>query len=550
MPQLSLILFELFNQNLQRWLAISLVLLLLAGCKQGMIHPGFTTEQTSLEQWLEREAAPYLQDQLTSQHRFENQRLKISKLVADRAHPGSDALTEQIDQRLQQVIIASGRVRLVTQTNSQVATTSLDCHRQQQFDYLLGIAINPISGDTHQIRIRIMDAGDRSWVKGFDLQWQEKLDRQQIIALNTPQAGEQVRGERTLPFQPNQTDMLAQHLARELSCRILENRDQAAKVYLPSHHPDPLIQQIYGQLPHYLAQFKEANPVSKKQQAEILINAKLQPIDGQLHQLWINASEQDGGLIAGVNSDAYIQIAPLAQRLSPAPKVVSKTPDKSQTNQRSQVISVEPVIEPPLKKQTLGLDQSSLFSRLLTPVHPKLCRSSNPWRRGERSQSAAGDFTAQRCFALELDVPKGYQTFLISEQANGQLIRLAPDTCQGLVRFSKGSGRTETLRFPSKRSQRSNALQLKENSQTYYAVAIPKNSGTQSLRKQLTRLPGQCGNRSSYADNHFDTHRWLARLQKLADQQTGVIWQAKTVHRDRTRSKLNTRYQDSAWATY
>ena len=67
------------------------------------------------------------------------------------------------------------------------------------------------------IDLRTLDIADRTWVTGFDLTWQGKLTQSQQQALEQRQADPWFRGARTAPYDPEQSDLLAANLARDLA---------------------------------------------------------------------------------------------------------------------------------------------------------------------------------------------------------------------------------------------------------------------------------------------------------------------------------------------
>ncbi len=537
-----------------RSLALMLLLglsALLLGCKQQMMLPQ-AFANNSLDNWMEAELTPYLQQQISQHPRFKGQRLEVVKINGQQVATDMDQLTADIRDRINASLLRLPDSNLVWQSNSGAnqpinSNTALQCHQGQNADYLIGIETQLDDNQQLSVSIRALDTHEQLWVSGFGKHWQGRINSHQKQALQTTSTDQSLRGQRMLPFEPQHGDVVARELAHQLSCKLLKQQDEPVRIYIPQQHQDPFIETNLKLFGHYMTQFQEATITQKPKQAQLLIAAELQPINNDLNQFLISAREIDGSTRAGLTADTYIRLPPLALRIknnSPSVQVVQQA---SQKTSPASTLEVVPVIEKShnaptrvhsrtrqaasLSTNTVSPAESSpLFSRIVLPKRQQFCRGPNPWRRGERYQTAGPQRQVGDCFALEMEVPSGYQAFLIREDSNGSLHRLAPDSCQGLVRFVDRRGGSDTLRFPSKHGRgKSAALRIGNQPSTFYALAIKPGRAAQRLRQHITRLPGHCGQGRQRSLDGSKAEKWLAQLRRLSGADTQLIWQAQVI---------------------
>ncbi|MEH6813192.1 MAG: hypothetical protein V7677_11740 [Motiliproteus sp.] len=547
------------NSRLLTLILLLTLSVLLSGCQQQMLLPQpFRTD--SLDNWMSQELTPYLQQQISQHPRFKGQRLKVVKMNGQQLATDMDQLTATLRDQINSTLVSLPESNLVWQANAEAnSATVLQCNQTQAIDYLIAIESQLDVNQQLSVSVRALDMHDQMWVNGFGKNWQGRINNQQKKALQTVSSDQTLRGQRVLPFEPHQGDVIARELAHQLSCKLLKQQDEPVRVYIPNTHQDPFIAANFKLLGHYMAQFKEATLTHKPKQAQLLIDAELQPIDNDLNQLWISAKAPDGSTQAGLTAKTYIRLAPLAQRLKTTADtrlVKTSVPKKSPPSTTLEVI---PVVEKSSKKPFVGAttraNTSTLFTRVVVPKRQQFCRGRNPWRQGERYQAAGPQQQVDDCFALEMEVPSGYQAFLIREDSDGTLLRLAPDSCRGLVRFVDRRAGTDTLRFPPKHGRgKSTALRTGNMPSTFYALAIKPGHMAQQLRQHITRLPGQCLQQKGRSLSGPKAATWLSELRRLSRADDDFIWQAQVIrpaHNDPQRPTHRNHYPDTGeMATY
>jgi|GEM_PF-6108131 len=503
------------------WPIICLLLMVLAGCQHTLQKSGAQankiTSGKSLERWVETALTPYLVEQIGEHPRFRAQRIQVAKLEGNQPAPQMDALSARLREQINDVLLSLPSGKLAWQPE-QLAVPTWDqpllCQHAPPPHYLLGLEFQALEKNLWTLSVRALDLEEQSWVGGFGLRWRGRLTREQRNDLSKRYTDESLRGLRNLPFEMDQADLTARHLAHRLSCRLLQQQDNPSKLFLQPPSDDPFAQRTFSMLSHYLIQYREASIAADEAQADMMLAGELVSVDGPLKQLWVFARTTDGAAIPGLSAKAYVQLPQIT-----APQRTATPPDP------------EPVLAslatdvhtPPLKTRT---QDTEVALQLLVPASPNHCRDKNPWRGGVHRA-----YTADRCFALELRVPDGAETFLIHRRADGSLVRLAPDRCRGLSHPGHRQGKLQTLRFPPHVGSGGTSILWKgPGVERFIALSLMPTLKNRPLRDHLLSLSGGCEHSHSSVFRGARAQQWLEELHQLARQLgPSVHWQEKLI---------------------
>jgi hypothetical protein len=86
--------------------------------------------------------------------------------------------------------------------------------------YYIGVELTQKLDGTYAVNARALDLEDRNWVTGFGRRWQGQLNTSQRQAMRQDRVDDTFLGARDVPFTLGQTDLLAAHLAHQLSCTL------------------------------------------------------------------------------------------------------------------------------------------------------------------------------------------------------------------------------------------------------------------------------------------------------------------------------------------
>lgn len=509
------------------WLAMWLLFLLLTGCQHAVQNSRAQANELptggSLGRWVETELTPYLVEQLGQDPLFRDQRIQVAKLEGNRPTAQMDALSAHLRNQINDVLLSLPSGKLAWQPEPFAGPAEdqpLQCLQAPRPHYLIGLEFQQLKGNLWSLAVRALDLGEQTWVGGFGLRWHGALTPEQRKALSQRYTDESQRGLRNLPFEMHQADLAARHLAYRLSCRLLKQQDNPTRLYLQPLPDDPFAQRTFSMLSHYLIQYREASIAADAAQADMLLAGEVLSVDGPLKQLWVFAQTPDGAAIPGLSAEAYVRLP-----RTPAPSTKASTAVTA-----SEVVRLPanapglPRTDPPSTSSPSG-EMGEEF-QVLVPASPDHCRDRNPWHSGVHQS-----YTQPLCFALELRVPHGVQTFLIHRRNDGSLVRLAPDRCRGLSHPGRRQGELQTLRFPPLVGRGKTSILWKgPGVERFIALSLMPTLKNRQLRDHLLKLSGGCEQRNSRVLRGERAQQWLAELNRLAGQLGPTLyWQEKQI---------------------
>ena len=194
------------------------ILTRLALLQFALIAPALSLAATpSLDQWIQNSLVPELSVHIDSHPRFRGETLRF--VVLDDGQPAaiSNELSIAVRDKLRDEIIDRTDARIAWQAgldkfsrNSE--SSRIDCTASEA-QYYIGIEISEAKPGRHRLEIRVLDVVEQTWVSGAGYSWQGSLTAMQQRALRTPDTDNAWLGQRVVPFESSQTDLLAEQLA-------------------------------------------------------------------------------------------------------------------------------------------------------------------------------------------------------------------------------------------------------------------------------------------------------------------------------------------------
>jgi len=464
------------------------------------------SRERDLDRWVDRDLVPYVQEQLSYYPRFKGETVMF--VVLDENAPASltNELALSIRDRLLAAALATPGIEIGSQqgrSGGALESTPADCIHDD-VHYYIGIELTKRLDNSYVVEVRALDLEDRNWVTGFGRRWHGKLSTSQRRASREQRADDSFIGSRDVPFTLAQTDLLAAHLAHQLSCtlkkRVADDYVVAIDlVELPADGLDGTVELITNNLAS-----RQALTVSTQEDAtNAILSGKAHRIDGALHQYWVTVTPSDeSGDMAALSASAYV-VLPNATTLP-----------YHQTGVRPAVADT-------------GLTTSSTVS---IPNAGKDALIGSLRVSAPRSRSDCG---MHSCSILQTEAHADSIVFFLVHQANFGLVRLADNECRDrtLARIAR---RGEALRFPITRTTTSgqrwsetHEWDLAPDLDTYYAVAVTDEKVARRIATHIDTLPLRCSEALRPGLEDHELQAWLNGLARLTASASDLVaWRA------------------------
>ena len=316
-----------------------------SGCATtGKSSPGTLGGRLSLEQWVDREAVPYLIRELGDNPRFKGQPFLLVSMNRDNVEADIDELTMQIRESITDGLLTKPGMGLVWRPPAKPWThhtqvKQADCTGGQKEAIYVGIdaSLSSLDGDLH-VTIRALDIAEKQWITGFGIAWQGHASSMQKKALSSKKTDDFLLGLRPLPFNENQADLLAAYVSRNLSC-LFSNMDlDEAVVYVEKDNPGKIryFDNAFGLVANYIASYKEVTVTDDPSKANIRLLARVHDIHQGLYQVWVTPRyKMNNHYVPGKETQAYVALDNPVSVQPPAPVKKSPPPKKPEPSQRS-----------------------------------------------------------------------------------------------------------------------------------------------------------------------------------------------------------------------
>ena len=251
------------------------------------------TSERDLERWLEREAVPFVKRQLLEHPRFKGETIMFVVLEDNAPATSSNELALTLRDRLLSAAVDTPGVTIgwrQGRSDAHHGTEAVDCTRDD-VHYYIGLELQPQLDDSYSLTLRALDMEERSWVTGFGKSWSGNLSMTQRRAVRQDKVDETFVGARNAPFTADQNDMLARHLAHELSCALLR---QTGGDYVVSAQgavqSDDDLDNTIELVGNNIAANSAIELTTKPDEANAEFSGKAHQINGSLFQYWLTVT--------------------------------------------------------------------------------------------------------------------------------------------------------------------------------------------------------------------------------------------------------------------
>jgi len=471
------------------------------------------SREKDLDQWLDRELVPYVTQQLKVHPRFKNETVMFVVLEDNAPAPTSNKLALSLRDRLLESTIDSAGVSIGWQQGRSGASLESrpdDCVHDS-VHYYVGLELSQNLDSRYSVTVRALDLEDRTWVTGFGKQWSGRLSTIQRQAMRQQSVDMTFLGARDVPFTLEQTDLLAAHLAHQLSCTL---KQQMEEDYVVSNDVGtPVGDGLDGTVAligNNLANRQALKLTSDEDKTNAVLSGKAHRIDDVLHQYWLTVTPVSGNDdLAALSVSAYV-VLPYAE---PAPLSAEQSPRHD--SPAPQTIS-----------RTVGYQKPHAIT---------IPNAGNDGLIGPLSIAAplSSAECVWPCSMLQARANKDAIVFFLEHQANHGLVRLAGEDCRKrtVARIARTG---DTLNFPIARTStdRTNWTQTHEwtiesEFDTFFAVAATDADVARRIANHIDSLPIRCSTSMRPGLKGAALRTWLTEFAAItAKSREHIDWRA------------------------
>ena len=482
--------------------------------------------ERNLDRWFDRELVPFVTAQLVEHPRFKGEPVMFVVFEDNVPASVSNELALSLRDRLLDAALNTPGVSVGRRQGGTTATPAaqpVDCTRDD-VHYYIGISVSRRIDGLYGVSVRALDLEDRNWVSGFGKAWQGALSTIQQRAMRQTQADATFRGARDVPFNGDESDLLAAHLAHELSCALL--RETSGRYIVASNRGDEPGDNLVATVElvsNNLAAHDALELTGDEEKINATLSGKAHQIDGALYQYWLTVTPTDpGNELSTLSTSAYVLLPGyrLADERPPSQPLADEPPPPRLLADRSTAT---------LSVPHGGGDAMLGPLRLLKSVDRRTC--SHPGDTSIRSTSYGE--SQQACSVLVADARADAIVFVLEYQANFGLVRLGGSACRERTAphvVTRGT----PMRYPvpftaigSSEMREAREWQLSPGVDTYYALAVSDSRAAREFANHIDTLPLRCNGslRRGLEDNAL--HRWLEEFAALAERHARHVgWRA------------------------
>jgi hypothetical protein len=467
------------------------------------------SREKDLDKWLDREAIPHVRQQLLVHPRFKGETVMFVVMRDNLPAPQTNSLAISLRDRLLDAAVNTPGVVVGWQQGRAPAAGggAVDCARGE-VHYYIGVELGQELDSTYSVTVRALDVEDRSWVTGFGMRWQGSLGTIQRQAMRQSRVDTTFRGSRDVPFTLAETDLLAAHLAQELSCALGKGltgeyvlSTEAAGNAAPDLEAMPVL------VGNNLAGRGTAEIAPSPAQGNALLLGMLHRVDGPLHQYWLTVMPHAGAAdLSTLSASAYVLLPGHALARAEEPASTATQGEMA----RAPAVAARAAVSIP----NAGAEALLAPLRIGAADAARDCSSLH-------TRSAA-TFTARpRCSLLQTVAQSDVIVFFLAHQANHGLVRLGDAACRERTLASIG-GSGNALRFPIPRTESAGTVAetltwfVEPQVDTYYAVAVTDAHAARNFANHIDRLPLRCSDAVREGLSGEELRAWLDRFATLA----------------------------------
>ncbi len=480
------------------------------------------SREKNLDQWLDRDLVPYVRQQLLKHPRFKNETVMFVVLRDNAPASASNALALSLRDRLLAAAVATPGVAVGWQqgrSGTSLESQPSDC-RHDEVHYYIGLELTQKLDSSYAVEVRALDLEDRNWVTGFGKRWQGQLSTTQRQAMRQSRIDETFLGARDVPFTLAQTDLMAAHLAHELTCMMQRRVSDEYVVATSSGQPAASgLEGTVELISNNLANRQALTLSNDSQRANSVLSGKAHQIDGVLFQYWLTVtpvSESDD--VAALSASAYI-VLPDGEQLATPPAAVASVDEGPRT---------ERVAPSTISIPNAGKDALLSPLRIAAPDSLSQCTGGSIEVR-----EAAYMSRARPCSLLQTQARADAIIFFLEHQVNHGLVRLASSDCRDrtTARIARSG---EPLSFPIARTTTASRdwsetydWQLEPELDTYYAIVVTDAEVARRIANHIDELPKRCSAAVRPGLEDEALREWLSDLAMLTARSAQHIdWRA------------------------
>ncbi len=472
--------------------------------------------ETTLDRWFERELLPYVTSQLVTHPRFKGESVMFVVFEDNVPAPVSNALAISLRDRLLEAALNEPGVIVGRRQGGAAAgpgSQPVDCSHDD-VHYFIGIALARRIDGSHGVSVRALDLEDSNWVSGFGKTWHGALSSVQQRAAREVRNDATFRGARDVPFAADESDLLAAHLAHELSCALL--RETGVRYIVAEHQPaepgDELSAtvQLVG---NNLARHDALELTGDEQQVNATLSGAAHRIDGALYQYWLTVTPTDPGAeLTTLSSSAYV--------LLPGYR-----------------LAAEPDAELPAVaalRATLAIPHGG-GDALLGPLRILKSQDRHVCARSGSTSMRTTTYgeSEPQCSVLIADARADAVVFVLVHQANYGLVRLGGPECRERT-APQVVTQGKAMRYPvpftaigSGEMRETAEWRIAPGVDTYYAFAVSDARAARAFANHIDALPLRCSQSLRRGLENNALHRWLDEFAVLAERHAPHVgWRA------------------------
>ncbi len=489
-----------------------------------------TAAERHFDRWFDAELVPYVTSQLVEHPRFKGESVMFVVFEDNVPASVSNDFAISLRDRLLDAALNTPGVSVGRRqggTSALPASQSVDCTRDE-VHYYVGVSVSRRIDGLYGVNVRALDLEDRNWVAGFGKAWQGSLSPVQQRALRQTQADATFRGARDVPFSSDEPDLLAAHLAHELSCALLREtgRRYVVSAQLEAEPGDSLAATV-ELVGNNLAAHDALELAGDEQQVNAALSGKAHPIDGALYQYWLTVTPiEPGEELSTLSASAYV-LLPVGRRAGTLP------PD---TAPRGDGTAGEHGLPPArgAPRATVAVPHGG-GNALLGPL--RILKSQDPRVCAGPAQTSLHATTYSRpqrqCSVLVADAHADAIVFVLEHQANYGLVRLGGVACRERTAahvVTRGTPMRYTVPFAaigSSEMREAREWRVMPGVDTYYAFAVSDSRAAREFASHIDALPLRCQQSPRRGLDGGALQRWLEGFAELAEHHARhVSWRA------------------------
>lgn len=468
----------------------------------------------NVEAWVDSDLAEYVAGQLRDLPRFRGSTLRFVVFESGRPATQTNEFALRLRDRLQRRMIEHGVARIGWQPDPSVSGVRLpppdDPCAAGNIEILVGLEARSVDADKVEYSVRALDAAEQTWVPGFARVWHGTLSREQRRARARTSVDRTFLGERGVPYGHTETDLIARHLAHDLTCQLMRQVSGEYAVAPPDgDHPETFAEagRILALIRNQVASVRSLKLKPVDSGANAVLEGELHAIDRGLHQFWVTV----------MPTDAAAGLQPLSA------SVYVDLPDASRP------FFAEADRDAGLSAPGAGILDGLKVVRIGVPS------GCSPWRGATLTGSyrQGGD----DCAALRLSTRRDAVVFVLNYQLNRGLVHLSGGRCNSrpAARVSK-AGETTTVLLPERGIDGDWLVQNRwlerPAADTYYTIAVSDSKAAHAIAAQVSKLPQRCTESVRAGFRAARLESWMRQFEReLLRWGPAVDWQAIRMRR-------------------